>query len=170
MRSRTIAVLLGCLLSTLSVAEEWRLHIAWPESWEMRAPETRGSALRLQARQRKQEKTTQLLDLTAVNVSAGSGSVDTASVRILVERLRDATLPTAVERNIELIPLESSRGFYFVATDQRYRSGARNAYRQLVEGVMLQSGYLISFTLLTNDARGLDATEILRVLDGLTVD
>jgi hypothetical protein len=149
---------------------ESRLHIAWPEYWEIRPPVTQGSALRLQARQLKEGATLQLLDITAVNTREASRPVDVGSIRILAERLRDATLPTAVESSIELTPFGSASGFYFVATDRNYRAGAVDDYRQLIEGVMLRSEYLINFTLLTNDASAAESREILQLLDELTID
>lgn len=169
MRSRMIIILLGCCLSQWAMAES-RLHIAWPEHWEIRAPVTQGSALRLQARQQKEGATLQLLDITAVNTREASRPVNVGSIRILAERLRDATLPTAVESSIELTPFESASGFYFVATDRNHRVGAVDDYRQLIEGVMLRAGYLINFTLLTNDASAPESREILHVLDELTID
>jgi len=164
-----IVVLLGCFLSTWVMAEA-RLHVAWPEYWETRAPVAQGPALLLQARLQKEGTTLQLLDITAVNTRAASRPVDVTSIRILAERLRDATLPTAVEDTIELMPLNSASGFYFVATDRSFRRGAVDGYRQLVEGVMLRSGYLINFTLLTSDSTAREAKEIMRVLDELTID
>jgi hypothetical protein len=157
------------LISVDALAEE-RLHIAWPAHWELRDPVRHGAVLRLQAREQDQGATLQLLDLTAVNTTSASKPVDPSSIRELAAQLRDAALKSAVESKIEIVPFKSAQGYYFVATDRSNRPASDDDYRQMVEGVMLQSGYLINFTLLTNDAASAETRKMIAALAELRID
>lgn len=77
---------------------------------------------------------------------------------------------TATESGIDVVPLGTSEGYYFVATDRDHQPTSGNNYRQLVEGVFLRSGYLINFTLLTNDAGSMDTREMISTLKELRID
>lgn len=97
--------------------------------------------------------------------------VDAQSIRGLAGKLRDATLRTAADSAISLISLGASQGYYFVATDRDHRNASGDdGYRQRVEGVMLRSGYLINFTLLTNDADSGDTKEMISALAQLRIN
>jgi hypothetical protein len=144
------------------------LHIAWPEHWELREPVRQGAVLRLQAREQNQGATLQLLDLTAVNTASASTVVDQDSIHELAAKLRDAALKSAVESKIELVPFTPVQGYYFVATDHRPASPDND--RQMVEGVMLHSGYLINFTSLTNDATSAETRKMIAALAELRID
>lgn len=136
------------------------LRISWPEHWEMRQPVDQGSVVRLQAREQREGTTRQMLNLTAVSTTSAEKRIDAASLKDLISRLRDLSLQSSVETSIELVPMAGTQGYYFVATDRNYRAGQEGQYRQMIEGVMLKAGYLINFTLLTNDA-GSDAAKVI---------
>ncbi|HEY5808979.1 MAG TPA: hypothetical protein VIT67_13470 [Povalibacter sp.] len=159
------------LLVGISIAESSNqlLEIPWPASWEYRPPNERGSVVYLEARQRQGDSTLQEVRISALSISTATQPVDAKSIHGLAERLRDAVLPTVTEESIDVLSL-SAVGYYFIATDRRHVSGHVGDYRQLVEGVMLRSEYLIHFTLLTNDATDASAKEILRALDQSTIE
>ena len=136
------------------------LRISWPEHWEVRPPVDQGSVVRLQARGQREGTTRQMLNLTAVSTTSAEKRIDAASLTDLISRLRDLSLQSSVETSIELVPMAGTQGYYFVATDRNYRAGQEGQYRQMIEGVMLKAGYLINFTLLTNDA-GSDAAKLM---------
>ncbi len=101
-----------------------------------------------------------MLNITAVNAVSAEKPIDSSSLTDLISRLRDLSLQSSVETTIELVPMAGAQGYYFVATDRNYRAGQEGQYRQMIEGVMLKAGYLINFTLLTNDA-GSDAAKVI---------
>ena len=136
------------------------LRISWPEHWEVRPPVDQGSVVRLQAREQREGTTRQMLNLTAVNTASADQRIESSSLTDLISRLRDLSLQSSVETSIEPVPMAGTQGYYFVATDRNYRAGQEGQYRQMVEGVMLKAGYLINFTLLTNDA-GSDAAKLM---------
>ena len=136
------------------------LRISWPEHWEVRRPVDQGSVVRLQARGQREGTTRQMLNLTAVSTTSAEKRIDAASLTDLISRLRDLSLQSSVETSIEPVPMAGTQGYYFVATDRNYRAGQEGQYRQMIEGVMLKAGYLINFTLLTNDA-GSDAAKVM---------
>ena len=136
------------------------LRISWPDHWEVRPPVDQGSVVRLQAREQREGTTRQMLNLTAVSTTSAEERIDAASLKDLISRLRDLSLQSSVETSIELVPMVGTQGYYFVATDRNYRAGQEGQYRQMIEGVMLKAGYLINFTLLTNDA-GSDAAKVM---------
>ncbi|MFL6619559.1 MAG: hypothetical protein ACJ8MH_13215, partial [Povalibacter sp.] len=61
-------------------------------------------------------------------------------------------------------------GYYFVATDRHSSNALIGNLRQLVEGVMLQSGYLINFTLRTNDADSPETKEMISALAEMRIE
>ncbi len=139
------------------------LRISWPDHWEVRPPVDQGSVVRLQAREQREGTTRQMLNLTAVSTTSAEERIDAASLKDLISRLRDLSLQSSVETSIEPVPMAGTQGYYFVATDRNYRAGQEGQYRQyrqMIEGVMLKAGYLINFTLLTNDA-GSDAAKLM---------
>ena len=172
--SRLIVLLMastcGLLDLALAAAVEHRLHIDFPPRWEYREPVQRDSVLYVHARLQREGATVQLLNVSVIDTRAATRSVDTQSILGLAEKLRDLALRTAVESDISVVPLASSQGYYFVATDRNHQSASRDDYRQLVEGIMLRSGYLINFTLLTNDAGSTDAAEMISALTRLRID
>ena len=158
MRFALIVVL--AVVSTSHARAEGTLKVAWPDNWEVRPPVDQGSVVRLQAREQREGTTRQMLNLTAVNTASADKRIDSSSLTDLISRLRDLSLQSSVETSIELVPMAGTQGYYFVATDRNYRAGQEGQYRQMIEGVMLKAGYLINFTLLTNDA-GSDAAKLM---------
>ena len=157
-RSAWVFLAVAAISSGASAGEV--LRISWPEHWEVRPPVDQGSVVRLQAREQREGTTRQMLNLTAVSTTSAEERIDAASLKDLISRLRDLSLQSSVETSIELVPMAGTQGYYFVATDRNYRAGQEGQYRQMIEGVMLKAGYLINFTLLTNDA-GSDAAKLM---------
>jgi hypothetical protein len=146
------------------------LEIAWPKRWELRRPDRQDAALRIRAREQDGGATLQALDLIAVDTRSATKRLDANSVGQLAARLRDAILKTAVEASIDLRPIQSDSGFYFVATDSHYREDNARSFRQLVVGVLLRSGYLINFTLLTHDAHSPETKEMISALAEMRIE
>lgn len=147
-----------------------RLHIGFPADWEYREPWTRESVLYFHARQQRAGATPQALRLSVIDASAAAGQVDSASLLDLVRRLRGAALPASRQERIDVVPLLASNGYYFVATGLNGDVARAYGHKQLVEGAMLVSGYLITFTLLTDDAASADTTQMISALARLRVD
>jgi hypothetical protein len=164
-----LTYLLGLAASALSAVPSKVLQIPWPAQWEIRQPTRQDFALQLHAREYSGGSTLQLLDLTAVNIRSASKDVDLLSLRELALQLRDYAARSAAEEKIELTPFDVALGYYFIATDRNYR-GADGEYRQMVEGVMLKSGYLINFTLLTNDANSAESRNMMSALSELQIE
>ena len=78
-----------------------------------------------------------------------------------VSGLRDVTLKTAKEKEIPLQKFTVAQGYYYTATDKNPKPGE---FTQLVEGVLVNQGYLINFTLLTNDAASPTAKAMIAAL------
>src|SRR4051794_22116623 len=105
-----VATLFPLVFSDVSAEEV--LHVAWPFHWEIRPPVREGGVLQLQARERNEGVTSQLVNLTAVDTRAASKSIDIGSIRELALRLRNAVLKSAVEEEIELVPFKAAQGYY----------------------------------------------------------
>ena len=168
--SMRLLCFLGGLTAASRDSDAELLHIQLPEHWELREPERQGSVLRLQAREQVQGATLQLLELTAVNTASAPKAIDPNSIRGLAAQLRDAALRSAVETKIDLVPLGTLQGYYFVVTDRRQQRASSADYRQMVEGVGLYSGYLINFTLLTDDAGSVDTRQMISALAQLRIE
>jgi hypothetical protein len=130
----------------------------------------RDSVLYVHARLQREGATVQRLNVSVIDTRAATRSIDTQSILGLVEKLRDSALRTAAKSDINIVPLATSQGYYFVAADRNHQSASGDVYRQRVEGVMLRSGYLINFTLLTNDSGSTDTAEMISALAGLRID
>lgn len=152
-----------------AAANRPRLDLQWPANWEYRAPVQRGSVVQLQARHQESGNTVQQLTITILGRRSAGKPVTTGSLKDLVGRLRDSVLPTASEGEIPIQPLRSARGFYFVATARKYIADLRADYQQLVEGALLDSQYLITFTLLSNDVDSAATRQMIAALDALEV-
>lgn len=160
----------SCLSFLVSgLASGATLSLQWPEHWETREPVQRGAALFLEGREVREGRAAQNLKITAVNVSTAAKPVTPASIKELAEKLRDAAAGTAVEKPVALQPLKQQQGYYFVVTDKNY-SAKPDDYRQMVEGVLLSAGYLINFTLLTNDASSSGTVKLLAALEDLRIE
>ena len=74
------------------------------------------------------------------------------SMRERVEQYLEGVKPNAVEKEIDLVKLESPSGpgFYFSATDQAPRPGD---YKFLTHGVVKAGALAVSFTILTRDGQ-----------------
>jgi len=140
------------------------LYIPWPAGWKVGATQGQKGVTFLAARFAGEGE--QDLKVTAISVKEAKTPVTEASIHDLAEKLRDAAAKTAVDENISLKKFSASKGYYFSATDKNPRPGD---FTQLVEGVILNQGYLINFTLLTNDAAGKDATQMVDALDKLSI-
>lgn len=164
------AAAIAVCLSALGASAENHLNIQWPEHWEYAPAQTRGSAMHLRARQQESGKIQQTLSVTVVDISASKRPIDAESIEGLTQKLRDAALTTAKEKEIAIQSLSSGSGFYFVATDKRIIDRSRDEFLQMIEGVMLNSGYLVTFTLLTDDAHSAPAKAMLAALDHLIIE
>lgn len=179
MRARTLhfyVAVVACAIGSsvaphASVAEPNRVHlqIRWPPNWEYRAPVRNGPVVHLQARENANGRSRQRLTITVIDTEAAQKPITKESIRDLAARLRDATLATAREKQIALAPFANADGFYFVATDRRYDPGRSDDYAQLAEGVLLRSGYLITFTLLSHDASSLATRQMITALEMLVI-
>jgi hypothetical protein len=164
------SIFAACLLLAFAQAHsEASLRIAWPDGWEIRPPTTQGSTLQLQARHRAGDQTSLLLHVIAVNVEAAARPIDAAAVKGLASQLRDAALRKSTEASIELVAFGKSQGYYFAATHRGGRH-SDDEFRQAVEGVLLRSGYLINFTLHTDDVASADTKALLSALAELRID
>jgi hypothetical protein len=146
------------------------LRLNWPADWEYRGPVRYGAVVILEARRQIQGETRQKLAMTIIDAEAASKPITRDAMKDLIGRLRDAVLATAREREIALEPLTGERGYYFTATDNAYDASKPGDYRQVVEGILLASGRLIHFTLLTNDARDRATRDMIAALDNLALD
>ena len=168
-RSLFLFVMMLCAFTQLAQAEGTgkRLHIPWPEGWQLTEPQIQQSAMHQNARLQKAGKTVIDLKLTAINLSHGPKPPDLATVKQLATNLRDAVAPTATEKNLPLQAFDKAQGYYFVATDKQPKPGE---FTQMMEGVILQDSYLINFTLLTNDIEGADAQAMASALNQLNIN
>lgn len=159
--------LLALVTHTSASASQPVLHIEWPDGWEHREPQAKGSIVHLQARQRSGEQTLQQLSLIVVDARPAQAPISPSSIRELVDRLRDAALATTNEKSIPVHSMASGRGYYFVASPKR--SSVQADFLQQVEGVLLLKNYVIIFTLTTNDATDRDAVQMMAALDRLSI-
>jgi hypothetical protein len=168
----SVVILLGAGVSARSAnAVAPSLHIAWPQHWELRTPERQAAALRLQAREQNLGVTRQILEVIAIDIRHATKAVDLTSVRDLVTQLRNATtLKSSVEKKIEVLPFQTPYGYYFTATDGSQQGASQSGYRQLVEGVLLKSGYLINFTLRTNNADNPETKKMISALAEMRIE
>jgi len=161
-----ILLLIAIVLPRIVCAEPLSLHIPWPVGWQIGEPRIDKSVMHQQPRQQSADKTVQSLQLTAINVQHGHKPPTPESVKHLAASLRDVVAKTAVEKSISLQEFKIVKGYYFAATDSQPKAGG---FKQLVEGVILGEGYLINFTLLTNDAAGVEAKAMIAALDQLSI-
>ena len=82
----------------------------------------------------------------------GGLAANERTMRERVEQYLEGVKPSAVEKQIDLVKIESppGPGFYFSATDQAPRSGD---YKFLTHGVFKAGGLAVSFTILTRDGQ-----------------
>jgi hypothetical protein len=153
------------LLPSVVLSED--LTIIWPEHWEYRPPQRQGPAIHLRAREQKGGTTTQTLDITVVDTRAAQKPITSESIKALAGTLRDASLPTSIEKNIPLREFPNHRGYYFVASDAHFIGAKVNSFKQTLEGAMYESECLVNFTLLTNDTSSVDAQQIVNALSEL---
>lgn len=142
------------------------LHIPWPQNWQIAPPRTDKSVMYQQARLQQADKTVQSLQITTINIQNGPKPATPESIKQLVTSLRDEIGKTAVEKSIPLQEFKTVKGYYFAGTDKNPKPGE---FTQMVEGVILNQGYLINFTLLTNDAKSEDAKAMIDALDQLSI-
>lgn len=146
-----------------------RLHLEWPESWEYRPAVERGSVVYLQARQRRDDHTVQHLRISIINTRLAQKAITPASVKDLVMQLRDATEHTPGEEQAPLRKLPNRDGYYFIAANTGGVMSS-DSFKQYAEGAILHSGYLINFTLRTNDAGSAETGEMLNALDRVRIE
>jgi hypothetical protein len=158
-----ISLFLACSAIAAESASP-RLRIRWPEHWEYREPQRQGPAVHFQARERIDGAITQTLDVTIIDTRAAQKPITRESIKDLATKLRDATLPTAIEKTIPLREFTNGCGYYFVASDAHFVAARANSFKPMIEGVLLDEGYLLNFTLLTNGAARKDALAILTAI------
>jgi hypothetical protein len=153
-------------MATIAHSGSPTLMISWPASWEHNATETSQAVLTVTGETHTDVDGPLLLKLTAINISAAPNPITAASVKQLAGQLRDHAAKTAVEAELPLVALEKAGGYYFTATDKDYRPGE---FKQMIEGVILNSDYLINFTVFTNSATSTESQSILMALDALEI-
>jgi len=142
------------------------LYIPWPTGWQVGPYRIDKSVMYQSSKMQRNNETVQTLQVTAINVQHGPKPIGSDDLKQLADQLRDQTLTGAVEKSISVNPFKIAEGYYFAATDKHPKGGE---FTQLIEGVILNHGYLINFTLLTNDAAGKDATQMIDALDRLLI-
>jgi hypothetical protein len=165
-----IALLRAAIVFVATSASAQDLTIRWPDHWEYREPKQQGPAVYLQAREQVNGETLQRLEITAIDVRAAQKPITRESIKDLASRLRDAASATAIEKKIPLRQFASGRGYYFIATDRNFVGAKVNSFKQMIEGVMFGDGYLVSFTMLTNDAQSEDARLIVSAIGNFTIE
>lgn len=82
----------------------------------------------------------------------GPAGPNERSMRERVEQYLEGVKPSAIEKEIDLLRLESPAGpgFYFSATDQAPRPGD---YKFLTHGLLKAGALSVSFTILTRDGQ-----------------
>lgn len=164
--SSRLLLFISLACSWVVFAEPLALHIPWPQNWQVAPPHTDKSVMYQSARQQLLGKTVQSLQITAINLQHGPKPATPESVKQLATSLGDEIGKTSVEKTIPLHEFKAAKGYYFSATDSKPKP---REFTQMVEGVILNQGYLINFTLLTNDSNGADAQEIVAALDKLSI-
>jgi hypothetical protein len=93
----------------------------------------------------------------------GGPAAEERSMRERVEKYLEGVKPGAVEKQIDLVKIESppGPGFYFSATDQAPRSGD---YKFLTHGMFKAGGLAVSFTILTRDGQAQIVRDALAML------
>lgn len=147
-------------------ADPLKLYVSYPAGWQLREPLLRDNMLTYEARQRVGEKVVQHLQITAISPPAGKPAPSLESLKQLAGGLRDVSLKTAKEKEVPLQKFSTAQGYFYSATDKNSKPGELT---QMVEGVMLNQGYLINFTLLTNDVKSDDAKAMIAALDQLSI-
>jgi len=168
---KKIALTLALFISSMAFATSEPasgpgLYIPWPAGWEVGPYRIEKSVMYQSSRLQRKDETVQTLQVTAINVQHGPRPIAPADLQQLADQLRNQVQTGAVEKSITVNPFKTTQGYYFAATDKHPKSGE---FTQMVEGVILNQGYLINFTLLTNDAAGKDATQIIDALDKLSI-
>jgi len=161
-------IALTAILLTATVAAQ-ELRGDWPAHWEYRQMQRQGPAIHLQAREQKDGQTLQTLDITAIDTHTAQKPITIASINDLACKLRDAALSTSIEKRIPMQEFSNHRGYFFLASDARFIAAKKNSFKQMIEGVMLHQNYLINFTLLTNDAAGSGAKQIMEALSEMKI-
>lgn len=147
-------------------ASEAHLFVEWPADWEFRQTAQDGQqALYVRGRQRAGDRVLQELAMTGIDTDAAHEPVTNASIKDLIQRLRRRFPITADVSEIQ--PFANARGYYFVVTDRRSENS--RPYEHLIEGVMLDSGYLMEFVLQSNDALAPDTLKMLNALEEFTI-
>ena len=93
----------------------------------------------------------------------GGPAAEERSMRERVEKYLEGVKPGVVEKQIDLVKIESppGPGFYFSATDQAPRSGD---YKFLTHGMFKAGGLAVSFTILTRDGQAQIVRDALAML------
>ena len=147
-------------------ASEPHLFVDWPADWEFRqTAQDEQQALHVQGRQRARDRVLQELAMTVIDTDAAREPVTNASIKDLIQRLRRRLPITAGVSEVQ--PFAKARGYYFVVTDRRIEKSP--PYKHRIEGVMLDSGYLMEFALQSNDAHAPDTLTMLSALEKFTI-
>ncbi len=147
-----------------SAAPQSTLLIPWPHHWEYRYPFVQDGTIYFEARQQVNDVTSQRLRIRLLDISQAKKTIDSQLVRDLVIRLRSASLAAAGGKETGVTAFDASVGYYFVTSSQQSESPG-----QTVEGVLLSSGHLVYFTLVTHDAESIDTKDILAALGKLRI-
>ncbi len=158
-------ILLLLLLMT-NIAVAGSLHVDWPPGWEFRESARGDNLLVLHGRLRDDDGNTQyLLHLTTMKLDAQQQE-KSADIRSLAQALLDRIRHTAIEPDPVIRPLGKRNGYYFTLTDKAPKPGE---FRQLLEAVLLEQGYLINVTLLGNDLQSKQGQAMLSALSSLSI-
>ncbi len=146
-----------------------RLQIKWPPGWEYQ-PEVRdGSTVQLYARRQVSGQPAQRLHLIVIDTRRAQAPITSTSIKELAERLRDAGAARAHEGELLLRPFSGDRGQYFVLARSKRGAHELKDLQDSVDGVLLESGYLINFSLQATEASDSAVADMIEALDGLTV-
>lgn len=156
-----LAVILCAYVPASVFAGEPRLFIDWPPDWELRQSAQREQqALYVQGRHRNGARVLQELTMTLIDITGARKPVTNGSIKDLAQRFR-GRFPKSAGIG-ELQSFSNECGYYFIVTDSGQEKSPK--YAHLIEGVMLDSGYLMEFVLETNDARAPDTVKMLNAL------
>lgn len=144
-----------------AAADEPHMHIGWPSDWEFQHVTREGLPyIELTGRQRDNGRVLQKLSIRIIDARTASEAIADSDIRDLARKLLDR-FGSGIDTS-DLRPFANARGYYFIVTDRRSEKSPQ--YRHLIEGVMLDSGYLVEFVLQSNDAHAPDTLAMLSAL------
>ena len=159
-------VLLGATSSfatDLHVPGHDDLHFDIPAEWkEVQRGQPPGLPPTIQFRAIKPRAS---LQITAVWDESGSSGLQTpAGLQKIVEANVALVAGTAVEKTVKVIPFESTRGFWFTATDSTYTPEKKTEYPVISMGVLPLGDLTLAFTILSDTKSDLAVKQAIAIL------